>query len=415
MEVFRCRKREEPGYANPPRSKGRSVLSDGSMPPPRVLVALDGAEAWSRGILLGFAAAAHERSWELLHYDPSADVDWLTNEWGPSAAVVGPRTPPGMMARLSTIPVVSVNADRSDEGVPSVCPDEERIAVLALRHLLSRGGRNVSTFRFSSERFAVVRERAFLREAERARAKIARGWWQENALPPRTLENRPALLHWLRSLPKPCGIFACCDRWARVVARYARAAALRIPEDISLVGVDNDIVECELITPSLSSVAVPWRTLGQEAARLLWLMLARQRFRQKRVIVGPVDVVARRSSDTLAIADELVARAVAWIREHVRERVNVPLVARAVGSSRKRLERRFRAVLARTVQEEVRRVRVELAKKLLCETNDSLARVANESGFSSAALLSVAFQRELGVPPGAYRRRMAVVAGEADH
>jgi LacI family transcriptional regulator len=194
------------------------------------------------------------------------------------------------------------------------------------------------------------------------------------------------------------------------VARYARAAGLRVPEDLSLVGVDNDIVECELITPPLSSVAVPWRSLGEETARLVKLLLAGQPVQRKRVTIAPVDVVTRRSSDAFAVADELVERAVAWIREHVLVRISVPAVARAVGSSRKRLERRFRAALGRTVQEEVRRARVELAKRLLCGTDDSLPRVAKESGFSSAALLSVAFRRELGMPPGAYRRRMAGVA-----
>src|SRR5262245_52229744 len=131
------------------------------MPAPRVLVALDGSEGWSREILLGFAAVAHERSWELLHYDPTADVEWLTAEWAPSAAVVGPRTPPEVLARLSAMPVVSVNCDRSAEGIPSVCPDEEQIGALAFRHLFSRGNRDVSTFRFSSERFAIIRERVF--------------------------------------------------------------------------------------------------------------------------------------------------------------------------------------------------------------------------------------------------------------
>src|SRR5262245_54663804 len=103
------------GAVAKPNSGG--VLSDHPMPTPRVLVALDGSEGWSRGILLGFAEIAHERGWELLHYDPSADIDWLTRDWDPSAAVVGPRTPPEVIARLSKIPIVSVNADRSTEGI----------------------------------------------------------------------------------------------------------------------------------------------------------------------------------------------------------------------------------------------------------------------------------------------------------
>jgi LacI family transcriptional regulator len=117
-------------------------------------------------------------------------------------------------------------------------------------------------------------------------------------------------------------------------------------------------------------------------------------------------VQARRSSDTLAIDDALVAKAVRWIREHADRRLNVPMVARAVGGGRQRLERRFRRVLDRTVVEEIRRARVDAAKELLQTTQAGLHEIARRSGFSNAALLSVAFQRELGTSPGAYRRRV---------
>ena len=120
--------------------------------------------------------------------------------------------------------------------------------------------------------------------------------------------------------------------------------------------------------------------------------------------------MARRSSQVLAIDDELVAKAVTWTHAHADRRLTVPTVAKAVGSGRQRLERRFRAVLDRTVQEEIRRAHVELAKRLLVTTNVSVADVAKQSGFTNAALLSVAFQRELGMPPSAYRRRARLAA-----
>jgi LacI family transcriptional regulator len=116
--------------------------------------------------------------------------------------------------------------------------------------------------------------------------------------------------------------------------------------------------------------------------------------------------MARRSSELLAIDDVTVADAVRWIRAHACERVTVPMVAHAVGGGRQGLERRFRRVLDRSVQQEVRRVRVELAKVLLRTTRADLVEVAKRSGFTTAALLNVAFQRELGMPPGVYRRRV---------
>jgi LacI family transcriptional regulator len=116
--------------------------------------------------------------------------------------------------------------------------------------------------------------------------------------------------------------------------------------------------------------------------------------------------VARRSSDALSIADPVVAKAVRWIRDNESRRLTVTMVARALGGGRQRLERRFRSVLDRTVQEEIRRAHVEAAKRLLETTRQSLREIAKQSGFTTPALLNVAFQREVGVSPGVYRRRV---------
>jgi LacI family transcriptional regulator len=190
------------------------------------------------------------------------------------------------------------------------------------------------------------------------------------------------------------------------VARYARAANLRVPEDVALIGVDNDTFECEVTAPALSSVAVPWRSFGASAARLVELGLSGTPIAGRRVLVKPLDVVVRRSSDAFAIENSLVSAAVAWIHEHADRRLTVPVIAKAISVSRQRLERHFRRHLGRTVIEEVRRARVEVARRLLSTTQLPLPEIAKRSGFTNSALLSVAFRREVGVPPGAYRRRI---------
>jgi LacI family transcriptional regulator len=178
-----------------------------------------------------------------------------------------------------------------------------------------------------------------------------------------------------------------------------------VPDDIALVGVDNDLVECELLAPPLSSVIVPWTELGNHAARLVQRLLNGQRIERQRWLVPPLGVATRRSSEIFAIEDALVAQAVRWIRQNAHRHLDIPMVAAAVGGGRKRLERRFRRSLDRTVQEEIRRARVETAKKLLGLSGAGLVEIAKQSGFSNAALLSVAFKREVGMPPGVYRRR----------
>jgi LacI family transcriptional regulator len=374
---------------------------------PRVLIVLDTFAAWSRGVLRGFTAVANEHGWMLLHYHPNVNLDWLVHEWPPAAAVLGPSSGGSWTAWLGCCPSVSVNADRSAEGIASVCLDEDQIAELALAHLLAKGLKNYTTFRFNDAPFAVARERRFRQGVEDAGAVLLPGWWVDGADPPRSHEDPAAIGAWIRSLSRPCGVFAVCDPWARVVARYAQIAGLRVPEDLAIVGVDNDAIECEVTAPPLSSVAVLWRRVGESAAQLVRLALAGQPIAGERIVIPGVDVVARRSSDILAIDDPFVAAAVAWIRAHADCRLTVPLITRAVSTTRQRLERRFRAVLGRTIMQEVRRAHVEVAKHLLSTTHLSLSEVARRSGFTNPALLSVAFQREVGSSPGAYRRRAA--------
>jgi LacI family transcriptional regulator len=376
------------------------------MTAPRVLVVLGTEAAWSRGVLRGFMAAAHEEDWTLLHYWPGANLKWLANEWSPAAVVFGPELDPETVARFAPAALVSVPIDRSAKGIASVCPDEKGIGTLAALHFVERGFRFASTFRYDDATFAVARERAFIDGIRAAGGEIRAGWGNEDFTQSERQERPAAMIAWLRSLPRPCGIFTCTDGWGHTVARYAREAGLRIPEDIALVGADNDVLGCELLSPPLSSVVIPWKEVGRNAAMLVRSALEKQPTTKKRIVVSPVGVIGRRSSDVLAVDDALVAEAMTWIREHADRRLTVPMVARALGGGRQRLERRFRRTLDRTIQEEIRRAHVERARHILATTRSGMTEVAKRSGFSSASLLHVAFRRELGMAPGSYRRRV---------
>lgn len=392
------------------------LLTCGRMDGPRVLVSLSTTSAWSRGVLRGFMSAAHERGWTLLHSDPSSALSWIIQEFAPAAAVVGPGVSGEVLEHLTSAAVVSVPVDRSADGIASVCIDEDAVARLALEHLLGTGLRQVSTFRFDESPFAIARERAFVQHARAVGAKVASGWGSDESSPVQRGEDPEGIVAWMHGLPKPCGIFTITDGWARAVSRYARLAGLRAPEQIALVGADNDVLECELMSPALSSVMVPWYDGGRSAAQLVQRALCGQSIGERRAVIAPVQVISRRSSDVLAVDDLLVARALSWIRCNADRRLTVPMVAHAVGGGRQRLERRFRGVLDRTVQEEIRRAHVERAKALLAATRSPLPEVAKNSGFTNASLMSVAFQRELGMPPGSYRRRMrqALASSEGD-
>src|SRR5215831_12267889 len=195
------------GYSGRAPSRKLAGMAAGA----RVLLVLGTSSAWSRGILRGFSAAAHQQGWMLLHYHPSTDLDWLVREWNPQAVVLGPEWTGAWPAALRARTSVSVNADRVADGVGSVCLDEERIADVALEHLRATGLTTFATFRFDESPFAVARDRRFRQQAARAGARVAPGWWTERAHHSPRYETPSAMVSWLRGLPRPCGVFACCD------------------------------------------------------------------------------------------------------------------------------------------------------------------------------------------------------------
>jgi LacI family transcriptional regulator len=382
--------------------------------PPRVLIVLDAASAWSRGVLMGFAGVANQRDWTVLHYHPTTDLAWLLREWEPKIVVLPPWQDRTLPPEARTKVLISVNDDRSAEGIASVCLDESKIGTVAASHLLATGLGDFATFRFDSSPFGIARERAFGDKIAAAGPRLAQGWQNDGDNPQQRGENAAELVRWLKWLPKPCGVFACTDSWARVIARYCQVSGIKIPEHIAVLGVDNDVIDCEFSSPALSSVAIPWRLMGQRAAEFVEYALAGKSIRGKRVIVEPLDVVVRRSSEVLAVSEPLVRKAIEWIERNASQRITVPDVAKALGTTRQTLERRFRAVLGRTVMLEVRRAHVQVAKRHLATTHVELSEVARLSGFTSAALLSVAFGREVGMPPGAYRKQLLHLYRDGD-
>jgi LacI family transcriptional regulator len=366
-------------------------------------VVIDPVVGWARRLLRGVNEIALERGWLLLLYSPRRDFRWLLREWAPSAVIVGPHQSLPLPAELSGRLVVGANADLSTERLPWVGVDDRRVGELAADHLLSKGLQHFASFSFEAGGWAGRRLESFKERIAQAGGQ----YHSDGGLDTATNEPRPeveSIRGWLLELPTPCGVFAGCDTWARVIACYCRGLGLRVPEDIALVGADDDPVECELTAPALSSVAIPWREMGREVAMVLRRGLEGE-VPAEPVLVGPTHVVGRRSSDVLSVDDPLVAAAVAWIHEHSDQPIQVNDVVRAVKTYRQRLEKRFRAVLGRSVMVEVRRSRVEHAKRLLAMTDLSLPDVAQKSGFTSASLLSVAFRREARTTPGAFRRR----------
>jgi LacI family transcriptional regulator len=216
--------------------------------------------------------------------------------------------------------------------------------------------------------------------------------------------SQTALQHWLVSLPKPIGMLACDDSRARHILQASRFLGLQVPEDIALVGVDNDDVMCEITQPTLTSIEQGSMRVGYEAASLLDRMMAGKLVRRPITTVPPEALIARRSTDVLAVSDETVVEALQYIRKHAFGPIHVRDVLKVVKTSRSGLEGKFRQSLGRSIYSEIRRVRVDAAKRMLTTTNTPIKEIARHVGISSVQYFTAMIRKVTGLTPGEIRK-----------
>lgn len=296
------------------------------------------------------------------------------------------------------IPVVNLRP-----GLTDLFINEPAVGACAAAHFIERGllqlagGTTWYMGRGNAERVD-----GFIAAATRAGLPIA--VMPTPRLPPARLCR--AIASWLRRQPLPFGLFCANDHLAEITLRACLAAGLRVPEDVALVGADNDEILCELAAVPISSVALPHEPLGAAAAvRLRELMQGRPPGRG--ATFAPGVVVARASSDVPHV-DPILARALACIRSRCAEGLTIDAIARAAGVHRRALERRFRRVLGRSVHDELTASRIQRAQELLANGRMPLSDVAGAVGLSASAFAQ-AFVAATGQSPGAWRTRNAEV------
>ena len=304
------------------------------------------------------------------------------------------------------IAVVDVGGVIPGLPLPQVTPDDEAIGRMAADYFINRGFRRLAFSGLAGHAAADKRLKGFRDRAAMAEARVS-------VFEPRRLHRYSGgteadvgeLGHWVQSLLKPVGILAWHDGRARQIADACYRIGARIPEDVAIVGVDDDEINCELADPPLSSVAVPIEQVGYQAAVMLAELMAGKTGVHTRMVIPPIGVVTRRSSDSLAIEDPELVEVLRVIRDHARKPLSVNELLRIVPMSRRNMERRFQNLIGHSPHAEIERVHLEQAKRLLAETDWPLPRVAAESGYNSHEHFTHTFRNKIGVAPGAYRRR----------
>ncbi|MEX0741169.1 MAG: DNA-binding transcriptional regulator, partial [Phycisphaeraceae bacterium] len=294
-----------------------------------------------------------------------------------------------------------------DEQLPYVFSSHEAVGRVAAEHLIDRGFRNFAYCgmpRTAFNPWSQGRCEAFSqRIAEKGHT--CHTYTGRHQTPRQWESLQKDLTDWIKTLPLPVGLMACNDARARHVLEACRRAELRVPEDVAVLGVDNDEMMCELSSPPLSSVIQATDRVGYQAALMLDKLMDGQTLEQRVVEVSPLGVATRHSTDVLAVQDAKVAEAIALIRDRACEPLQVRDVLAHAGLSRATLEVRFKRVLGRTIHSEIQRVQIATASELLAMTDVPIKTVAERVGFKYVQYLTTVFRRATGYTPAAFRRR----------
>jgi LacI family transcriptional regulator len=276
---------------------------------------------------------------------------------------------------------------------------------MVAQHLLDRGFRRFALYDLDTETYFQERRASFIATIQASGHTVS-----ELRVPGR--RERPAdweghqdrLVRWLGKLEKPVGLMACTDQLGFWLLDACHRAKISVPEEVAVVGVENDSTLCSVSTPPMSSVRFNSELIGFEAAAMLNRLMSGLPVLNRVVHIPPLGIVTRQSSDIIAIDDPELAAALAFIRRHACEEIGVEDVLNAVPLSRSTLERRMRNAIGRSPGAEILRVKLEQVRTLLIETELKLESIAYRTGFGHSQLLCERFKQHFGVTPGEFRR-----------
>lgn len=374
---------------------------------PRIIIDANFSCMTSRDFLLGVVQYSEFHGPWAFHFETGENKKNF-DEFGdlsPDAIILTTDNKQKIKKLLKTsLPAIIVQGEFPEIfGAITVQDDNSEIGRMAAEYFLDRGFKHLAFCGFADRFWSKIRGKVFAAEATKAGMECYLNELPHASVEKNINEKQDLITKWLRSLPKPVGLLVCDDNHARRIIEICKLAGIHVPYEIAILGVDSDVFFGELSLPPLSSIEVNAKRAGYEAAELLDKMFSGRDVSNKIITTRATHITTRQSSDILAIEDKEVAAAVRYIRQHSRKLIQVDDIAKEVAVSRRTLERRFRRVLNRSLHEEIRRIRVGQAVKMLVETNMSITQIASSMGYSNLDI-SRLFQKEKKMSPLAYRK-----------
>ncbi len=375
---------------------------------PHVALLIETSRSYGRDLLRGVKRYISEHQpWSVFMELRALESDippWLAH-WRGDGILTRTHSQAMADAILRTgVPAVELRATKLKHNFPFVGVDNRSLGQMVAEHLLECGFRRFAIYGLATEGYFEERRDNFIQSLRRAGYPCIE--YQPSDLrerPAHWEEHQESVMRWLAELPKPVGIMACTDQLGFFLLDACRRAGIAVPEEVAVVGVENDESLCMMSTPPLSSVQFDGVQIGYLAAELLDRLMAGEPPPPEPILVKPIGIVTRLSSDVVALENRELAAAVRFIREHACEGIKVEDVLRAVPISRSALERQMRLVLDRTPAEEIARVQFNRVRELLADTELPLTAIAEKAGFRHPQYMAEAFKRRFGQTPGAFR------------
>lgn len=379
---------------------------------PEIALLTETSTSWGREVVEGVGGyVRNHRPWHLfLRPQGMEEKAELPSDWN-GQGIIARVTSLALARSLEAfhVPVVNISGiNISGVEFPRVVPDETAVAQTGVQHLRELGLNELGYYVDPARKSARQRNAIFSAEIKRLGLSCHTFAIPDSSERQDWRAKRERLAAWLKELPKPVGIMAWGDVEARDVADACMKTGILVPEEVAILGIDSDRLINTMNNPVLSGIDLPTRRQGYLAARLLDRLMSGEPPKHTEILLKPLGVNVRASTDIQAIVNPHVRKAMNYIRENARSGITVKDVLEHVPMSRRTLERHFLDVLGRTPAAEIRRFRLETARRLLEESDMPISEVASASGWRYVEHLIPLFKRHYGFTPLQYRKHIRV-------
>lgn len=375
---------------------------------PRIILMIEPIGEYVQGLLRGIARYSNANGPWVYYREPGKHEGTLPQLAPQEADGIIARIPNTAHARKKlpeNVPTITIGYREIISELPQIFGDSEAIGKMAGEYFLNKGFRNFGFCGFDEMHWSRERGKSFKSLIESHGYKT---FFYKNLKGSKRkswhLEQQD-IAAWLKTLPRPIGILACNDDRGQHLISACKLAKLKVPDDVAVLGVDNDKFVCGLSLPQLSSVALGTERAGYEAAELLARMMRKKKIIDKNIMVRPTHIADRQSTDMLAVEDEDLSDAINYIQKHTDTETSVDDVISAGVISRRNLERKFKEHLNRTIYDEIKRQRVGRVIAMLLETDLTVVQIGLALKFKDTTHVGRFFKEAMGISPLAYRRK----------